>query len=191
MSDLRTDEGLMLAYRDGDARAFDALYARHRRPVYRFLLRQSPGRSVADELFQEVWMAVIDARTRYEATAKFTTWLYRIAHHRLVDHYRASGRRAALEAPMSEGEDGVPLDFEDDRGETPERTALRRETAQALVAAVDALPPPQREAFLLAADGELSVAEIAQVVGIPFETAKSRLRYGFAKLRQSLSEWQR
>lgn len=178
----------MLAYRDGDAAAFDALYARHRGPVYRFLRRQTAGVAVADELFQDVWMAVINARTRYEVSAKFTTWLYRIAHHRLVDHYRASGRLVAFESPLPEDEDGTPLDSIDPDAETPEQHVLRRETTEHLVAAIEALPPAQREAFLLAADGELTVADIARVTGVPFETAKSRLRYAYARLRQVLSD---
>ncbi len=65
MSDVRTDEGLMLNYRDGDAGAFDVLYARHRGPVYRYLLHQTGKRELADELFQDVWMRVIQSRSGY------------------------------------------------------------------------------------------------------------------------------
>lgn len=85
------DEQLMLAYRDGDASAFETLYARHRARVFRFVLRSVPSLGVAEELFQDVWMKVIEARTRYAPSAKFTTWLYTIAHHRLVDHWRKRG----------------------------------------------------------------------------------------------------
>ena len=85
------DEDLMLAYAADDAAAFDTLYARHKGGVYRYLLRQCAHAGVADELFQDVWMNVIRSRATYVPSAKFTTWLYRIAHHRLIDHWRASG----------------------------------------------------------------------------------------------------
>jgi RNA polymerase sigma-70 factor (ECF subfamily) len=73
------DEELMLAYRQGDAGAFEALYARHKGPVYRFVLRAVKERALAEELYQEIWMRVIEARARYAVQAKFTTWLYTIA----------------------------------------------------------------------------------------------------------------
>src|SRR5258708_40162393 len=86
-----SDEELMLAYAGGDAGAFEALYAKHKGAVFRFVLRSVKARGEAEELFQDVWMKVIEARGRYTPRAKFTTWLYTIAHHRLVDHRRAEG----------------------------------------------------------------------------------------------------
>lgn len=189
MDELRTDEALMLAYRDGEAAAFDALYARHRGPVYRYLLRQCAGRAQADELFQEVWLAVVRARSGYEVAAKFTTWLYRIAHNRLVDHYRATGRLAEFETALPVDETGESIDIADEKKATPEESSLRQEVVAQLVAAVEALPLAQREAFVLAAEGELSVEQIARATGVPFETAKSRLRYANARLRQLLVDW--
>jgi RNA polymerase sigma-70 factor (ECF subfamily) len=191
MSDARTDEALMLAYREGEAAAFDVLYRRHRGPVYRYLLRQCAGRAQADELFQEVWLAVVRARSGYEVAAKFTTWLYRIAHNRLVDHYRASGRLGEFETPLPEDADGQAVEFADAAAAAPEQTSLRREMVAQLASAVESLPPAQREAFVLAAEGGLSVEEIARSTGVPFETAKSRLRYANARLRQLLADWQR
>src|SRR4029077_19590021 len=90
------DEELMLAYGGGDAGAFEVLYRRHRGPLYRFLLRQVNDAATAEELFQDVWMRVIDSRERYEPRAKFTSWVYAMAHNRLMDHYRASGRARFL-----------------------------------------------------------------------------------------------
>ena len=92
------DEDLMLAYAAGDAAAFDTLYARHKGGVYRYLLRQCRQGGVADELFQDVWMNLIRARASYVPSAKFTTWLYRLAHNRLIDHYRASGQVSLVSA---------------------------------------------------------------------------------------------
>src|SRR5258705_4810386 len=86
-----SDEQLMLAYAGGDAAAFAALYARHKGPLFRFVLRSVKAHAQAEELFQEIWMRAIDARERYTPQAKFTTWLFTIAHNRLVDHWRARG----------------------------------------------------------------------------------------------------
>src|SRR5258706_13772906 len=82
------DEQLMLAYREGDAGAFELLYKRHKGALFRFVLRSIRDRATAEELYQEIWMRAIEARARYEVQAKFTTWLYTIAHHRTVDHCR-------------------------------------------------------------------------------------------------------
>src|ERR671933_1267232 len=85
------DEALMLAYQAGNAGAFETLYRRHRTRLYRFVLRAVKTRAAAEELFQEVWMRVIEARSRYTPQARFTTWLYTIAHNQLVDHWRKRG----------------------------------------------------------------------------------------------------
>ena len=184
-NDPRTDETLMLHWREGDLTAFEALYARHRPPLFRYLLHQCGKRELADELFQEIWMSVIRASGGYEVTAKFSTWLFRIAHNRLIDHYRASGRLADYETDA--GENGPP-DQPAPGSAQPERLAERAEVAQRIVAAVEALPPAQRESFLLATEGGLSVAEIAAATGTVFETAKSRLRYAYSRLRAGLGD---
>src|SRR5512144_2844993 len=85
-----TDETLMLAYGRGDARAFETLYIRHKGGTYRYFLRHAAGEpATAEELHQDLWLKVIAARERYEARARFTTWLYTLARHRLTDHWRA------------------------------------------------------------------------------------------------------
>jgi RNA polymerase sigma-70 factor (ECF subfamily) len=85
------DESLMLAYAHGAAAAFDELYRRHRNGVYRYLLRHCGNAGTADELFQDVWMNLIRARATYVPTARFAAWLFTLAHHRIVDHWRATG----------------------------------------------------------------------------------------------------
>ena len=194
MDDPRTDEMLMLAYRDGDAEAFEALYSRHRARLYPYLVHQCGQRALADELFQEVWMSVIKARSRYEVTAKFTTWLFRIAHNRVIDAFRSRGRQAEFEVDRAEddgdgdGNGGRP-DCPAPPADQPERRAERRELAVHLVAAVEALPAAQREAFLMAAEGGLTLEEIGNATGTGYETVKSRLRYAYARLRKELEAW--
>lgn len=170
-----SDEALMLRYRDGDAAAFERLYGRHKGPLYRYLLRRCARRDVAEELFQDVWTNVIRARTRYRVEARFTTWLYRIAHNRAVDHHRR-GRDADGAFDTDE-----PISYHDD----PADVAVRDEAAARVHAALAALPPEQREAFLLHEEGGLDLDEIAKVTGAGRETAKSRLRYAVAKLKRA------
>jgi RNA polymerase sigma-70 factor (ECF subfamily) len=170
------DEQLMLAYRDGDAGAFETLYARHRGALYRFVLRSLKDRAVAEELFQEAWIRVIEARNRYAASAKFTTWLYTIAHNLLVDHWRRKGLTL------------VELSDEHASPDNPARQVEARETAARFLQVLEALPPAQREAFLLHEEGGLSVAEIAAATGTNEEAAKSRLRYATAKLKAAIDE---
>src|SRR5881394_1061675 len=87
----QSDEEQMLAYAGGDAAAFERLHAKHKGPLYRYVLRSVKGRGEAEELFQDIWMKVVEAASRYTPQARFTTWLYTVAHHRLVDHWRARG----------------------------------------------------------------------------------------------------
>src|SRR5262245_14013074 len=102
-----SDETLMLCYRDGDAGAFDVLYARHKGGLYRYLLRQCRNPGVTEELFQDVWMNLIRARAAYTVQAKFTTYLYRLAHNRLIDHYRKASQASVT---SFDAEDGPVVD---------------------------------------------------------------------------------
>ena len=184
------DEDLMLAYADGEAAAFDALYARHRGGVYPYLLRHCGNAGTADELFQDIWMNVIRVRASYAPSAKFSTWLYTLAHHRVVDHWRATGQATLLSIDNDDDEgtrnivESLPATAHDE----PDARASRRETATRIHAALAALPPAQRDAFLLQQEGGQSLAEIAALTGVGIETVKSRLRYATARLRSELIE---
>lgn len=180
-----TDETLMLGYRDGDAAAFDVLYGRHKGGIYRYLLRQCRNAALADELFQDVWMNLIRARAAYTVQAKFSTYLYRIAHNRLMDHFRRDDAGVSLDdESVSVDEPVAPRSVE------PEVSATSRQQAAQLLALLDDLPEEQREAFVLQQEGGLSIEEIAAATGVNRETAKSRLRYALAKLRQGMQAWQ-
>jgi RNA polymerase sigma-70 factor, ECF subfamily len=182
-----SDEDLMLAYAAGDAAAFDALYARHKGGVYRYLLRQCRQGVAVDELFQDVWMNLIRARGSYTPSAKFATYLYRLAHNRLIDHYRASGQVRLVSADDEAHAEAVAA-LPAGRGVEPEMRAENRELGERLKSAVASLPPLQRDAFLLQQEAGLSLNEIAELTGVGVETVKSRLRYAVNKLRSDLSD---
>jgi len=186
------DEDLMLAYAAGDATAFDALYARHRGGLYRYLMRHCGNAAIADELFQDIWLGAVRARASYVASAKFTTWLYRIAHNRLIDHWRASGKVDFVAGAADDDDDGVDVleTIPAARGDEPEIRASAREIGSRLRAALAALPAAQREVFLLYQEGGLDLSAIAELTGAPAETVKSRLRYALAKLRAVLGDLQ-
>jgi RNA polymerase sigma-70 factor (ECF subfamily) len=178
------DRDLMSRYRDGDAAAFETLYARHKGPLYRYYLRQGCNEAIAAELFQDVWMKLIRARRNYQPTARFTTYMYQIAHNCLIEHYRRAGR--SIDAFADGG-----IDVEDMPGadcDGPERGAETLQRGERIRAALNALPDEQREAFVLREEGGLSLADIAAATGVAGETAKSRLRYAVSKLRRMLAD---
>ncbi len=152
------------------------------------LLRHCGNAGIADELFQDVWMNAIRARDRYAPTAKFTTWLYTLAHHRIIDHWRASGqvKLASIDDDNDEGTRAAVDALPASRREEPEARVATRQLREQLHAALGTLPAAQRDAFLLQHEGGLSLAEIAELTGVGLETVKSRLRYAVAKLRGEL-----
>jgi RNA polymerase sigma-70 factor (ECF subfamily) len=177
------DEQLMLRYRDGDASAFETLYGRHRGGVFRYVLRQVGLRSSAEEVFQEIWMNIISSRARYRVEARFTTFLYHIAHNCVVDHFR---RKTPLHLISLDDDEGEALEVAGPAGEQPERVVALRQSAAKLLNALALLPPEQREVFLLHEEGGLTLEEIATVTSTGRETVKSRLRYALAGLREGI-----
>jgi RNA polymerase sigma factor (sigma-70 family) len=188
-----SDEDLMLRFGRGDAAAFEALYGRHESKVFRYLYRNVRDQAVANDLMQDVWFAVARSAERYQPSAKFTTWLFTLAHNRMVDMLRVRRPLQSLDAGDAGdavGEGASLLDrLVADGGKEPLAELMSEVEAEALLRAVGALPEAQRSAFLMQAEGGLSVEEIALAAGVSFETAKSRLRYARAKLRQLLWEY--
>lgn len=183
----------MLRYAAGDMAAFDTLYGRHELGVWRYVFRSVREQAVADDLLQDVWFAVARQAPSYLPTARFKTWLFTMAHNRMVDYFRTARQHQSLDSDAADDETGagrgLAETLADDSGFGPVAQLQSRQQAMALIAAVEQLPPDQREAFLLQAEGGVSVEEIADATGVSFETAKSRLRYARKALRQWLKEF--
>ncbi|WP_370681001.1 sigma-70 family RNA polymerase sigma factor [Comamonas sp. GB3 AK4-5] len=181
------DEALMCAYAAGEAAAFAPLYARHCQRLWRYFFRNTADAALADDMSQDLWFAVVDGAASYEVRSKFTTWLFTMAHHRLVDHWRRRKPTISLNEDSEEAL-GLADSLFAASGSEPEYCVDRQLTARALLAAVASLPPEQRACFLLQVEADMSLAEIAEATGVSEETAKSRLRYARAKLRTALQE---
>jgi len=180
MTEQLEDSALMLRYQDGDAAAFDALYVRHNDSLYRYLLRLSLNHATAEDLFQEAWGKIINARKTYRPTAKFSTYLFRVAHNCFIDHLRRNKRHLA--------EINVDPDLSASDEHAPEQLTEKHLFRKRLNRSLAELPDDQREVFLLHEEASLSIDDIAKVTGVNRETAKSRLRYAMRKLRAALAE---
>jgi RNA polymerase sigma-70 factor (ECF subfamily) len=174
------DSALMLRYRDGDTAAFEILYRRHNDALYRYLLRLCKHRDNADDIFQEVWGKIIRAADRYRPTAKFTTYLYRVAHNCFIDYLRRNKRHIHVA--------GYDADQHPNPGESPDMLTERSLARERLQLALQDLPDEQRDVFLLHEEAGLNLDEIAAVTDSNRETTKSRLRYAVNKLRAAIDE---
>lgn len=170
-----TDEALMKNYAGGSMAAFECLYQRHRGPLYRYILRQVRDPTTANDLYQGTWEKIIRGRAGYAASAPFKSWMYRIAHNHLVDHFRRLRPTSNLPAAVESDNPG------------PEEMLIGHQRLAGLAAAVSRLPAEQREALVLKLEAGLDLRTIADITGVNPETAKSRLRYAVAKVRHALA----
>ena len=186
-----TDESLMLRYAGGNLQAFNLLYNRHEMGVWRYVFRSVRVQAVADDLLQDVWFALARQAPHYQPTAKFKTWLFTLAHNRLVDYFRTAKHHVNLDGDDDAASDSVALvqTLAANSGFGPLRRLESKEQAQALLDAIEELPFAQREAFMLQAEAGMDVQEIAKTTGVSFETAKSRLRYARSRLKELLQEY--
>lgn len=183
-----TDESLMHSFARGNMKAFEQLYDRHETSVWRFVFRSVQNNALTDDLVQELWFSVTRSAATYEPKAKFKTWLFTMARNRVIDHVRTAKNHASIDAENEEGE-SMFSDLAAESRLGPLRQVSSREQAKALLDAIEQLPEDQREAFLLQAEGDMSVEEIAAAIGVTFETAKSRLRYARNKLKTLLADF--
>jgi len=179
-----SNEELMVNYSLGDTDAFEELYHRNKGGLYRYFLRQTRRVALAEEFAHEVWLRVINARNSYLPKAKFTTYLYQIAHNCLVDHFRKQSVSQEVDC-----DEQIVNTVPANDGEGPEAVTGHGQVQQALLTLILSLPVEQREVFILKEEANLSIEEIAKVIVENPETVKSRMRYAMQKLRAGMQEY--
>jgi RNA polymerase sigma-70 factor (ECF subfamily) len=192
------DADLMLAFAEGDPRAFETLYQRHHAALYRFVKRLmgTAGSAQVDEVFQDTWERAIQARKAWQpGAASWRTWLFTLAHHRAVDCLRKLGREVSIDAAADA--EGAPWEPEaspwagwpDPSDADAADTAFWRAAGQRLLDCLEGLPVAQKTAFLLHHEDGLGVDEMARTLECGFETMKTRLRYAMSKLRSCMGAY--
>jgi RNA polymerase sigma-70 factor (ECF subfamily) len=195
MSDFADDQGvqLMLAWQAGDESAFDRIVEIYSPQVYALLTRFLGQRSTREDLVQEAFLRVIRARERYEPTARFTTWLFRIVYNLAVNETQRGGSRERLAMDFggpTDDRDGDPMNEIGDAEATPPSHALEREDmVRAVRAAIERLPETQRMALILAKYEERPYAEIAQIIGSTEKAVKSLVHRARETLRVTLAPY--
>ena len=186
-----TDAEVMLRVKEGDDAAFEYLVTKFRRPMLSFMYRMAHNSSVAEELVQEVFLRVFRSRHTYNAEAKFSTWLYRIATNLAVNHARDTKyERPELTVNLDEPDEetGTTLDLPDG-SLTAEQSIVRRERLAAIRQHVQNLPERQRMAVLMHKYQEMDYRQIAEVLKLSESATKSLLFRAYETLREKLKEF--
>jgi RNA polymerase sigma-70 factor (ECF subfamily) len=172
-----------LRLRRGDADAFDVLLARYQNRLYRYLVRFTADRAAAQDLFQETWLKVITRIHRYDERRPFEPWLFSVARNLAVDHLRKASPQS-LDEPSEGGESKAAQLGASEPGSL--ERLLERERRGRLERSLDELPALYREALTLRFEEEMTFEEIAQVLGAPISTVKSRVQRALAMLRRKM-----
>jgi RNA polymerase sigma-70 factor (ECF subfamily) len=188
-----SDEELLRRFNEGDADAFERLVRRYERPLYNFILRSVHRRERADELLQDVFMKLLSRANEFKGNSKFSTWLYTIARNLCIDDSRKMvfRRHKSLDAPSRPDDDSAPSLLERTAGSEPgvDRQTIAKDLKQRIASAVEELPEEQREVFLMRQVQGMSFKDIADVIGVPENTVKSRMRYALERLQRALEEY--
>ena len=188
------DEALLERFQRGDARAFEELLRRFRGPIYNFILRSVRDRERAADLTQETFLRVVQRADSFRGGSKLSTWIYAIARNQCIDHGRRMvfRRHRSLDAPTQRSDDaGSPLiDRVASQAPVTDREAIAKQLQIQIAEAVEELPEEQREVFLLRQVQGMPFKDIAELVGVPENTVKSRMRYALERLQAALLEYQ-
>lgn len=186
-----TDEQLMQQFQTGHSRSFEILLQRYHTKLFHFIHRNCRNRARAEELVQDVFMRVVKSCESYRADAKFSTWIYTIARNICIDEARRQTHRRSLSLDKPLGDDdGATLgDLIDAENIGSDRRAQDKQFLLELAKALEALPEEQREVFELRQLQGLRFSEIAEIVNIPENTVKSRMRYALEGLRLHLERF--
>jgi RNA polymerase sigma-70 factor (ECF subfamily) len=187
------DAALMLLAKDGDMRAFEQLVEKYKQPIVNLMFRMLHDFSEAEDLAQTVFIRVYQSASRYEVSAKFSTWIFTIARHVCLNEIRRRSRHPAdsIESNLPDADEPAPRQFEDRKTFTPPEAFLQRELEGKIQEALDGLPDKQRLAVLLCRENELSYEEIAGVLGLSISATKSLIHRARETLKLRLKPYLR
>ncbi len=186
MSD--SDQIIMERIRDGDQQAVADLVRRFQHELLGFFYHQCWDQLIAEELTQDVFVNVYRSRARYQPTAKVRTYLYRIAHNLWIDHIRRQKHHMSIDAEMGERSLKLADILKAPGSPDPEEESRDNEIRTRLQESLEGLPEGQREVFVLANNHGMKYQDIAEVLGIPEGTVKSRMHNAVRALRDDLQD---
>ncbi|MCG3174484.1 MAG: ECF RNA polymerase sigma factor SigW [Myxococcota bacterium] len=184
-----SDEQLFERYRRGEVKAFETLYERHKRAVFRFACRYLGSEGLAEDVMQDVFIKIVRNAAAWEGRSSFTTWMYAITRNQCLDEQRklAHRRHASLDAPADGDPEGRTLhELTADQQPGAERDSSAREAMERVRQAIANLPEEQREVFVLRQTANIKFKDIAAMLDIPENTVKSRMRYALESIRAEL-----
>jgi RNA polymerase sigma-70 factor (ECF subfamily) len=189
-----TDEELMIRFQSGDRSSLALLVRRHKTRLYTFALRLVGSGTTAEKVVQDAFVHVVQAEAEFKHAARFSTWIYAITRNLCVDEMR---KRALRQHPSLDEPDRAPAgdgaslaDRTADSRANVEHAAVSAEIRERVLSAIDALPPGQKEVFLLREVGALPFKDIAEIVGVPENSMKSLMRDALERLQAALSEFE-
>jgi RNA polymerase sigma factor (sigma-70 family) len=186
-SSLLNDQDLVQAYIEGDQSAIETLINRHRSKVYTYILLTIKNQQLAEDLFQETFIKVIQSLRdgKYRDNGRFLSWVIRIAHNLIIDHFRKEKQMNSV------SNDDTEVDLFNSRklcDKNIEEMMVTRQIKAELRMLINELPADQREVVLLRHYGELSFKEIAEQTHVSINTALGRMRYALINLRKMIRE---
>lgn len=188
LSDQRqlTDQQLITRYLDGQERSFEELLKRHRQKIYTSIYLFVKDQSLAEDIFQEVFIKIIDTlrKGKYNHEGKFLQWAMRISYNMCVDYFRRSKRRPQV-SPTETFDIFDVLQVSD---ENAEQRIIKSQTHDKVRRLIDMLPPEQREVVILRHYADMSFKEIAKLTRVSINTALGRMRYALINIRRMIEE---
>jgi RNA polymerase sigma-70 factor (ECF subfamily) len=187
------DAALMLRVKNGDLKAFEELVEKYKHPIVNLMYRMLRDAEEAEDLAQNVFIRVYQSADRYEASAKFSTWIFTIARRLCLNEIRRRGRHVAesIESSQSESEEQGARQYADGRTKSPPEAYLHGELERKIQEALEGLPEKQRLAIALCREEELSYEEIAEALGCSLSATKSLIHRGRERLKEILKPYLR
>ncbi len=187
MKNMKTDYELINSFINGDERSIEVLILRHKSKVYSYINLYIRSRDLADDIFQDTFMKVVQSvrQGRYQDDGRFLSWVMRIAHNLIIDHFRHEKQSGLILNEDYESDIFNSYKFSD---ENIENTIMRRQIMHDIRRLISELPDDQREVVIMRHYTGMSFKEIADMTGVSINTALGRMRYALINMRKMMVE---